>query len=45
MRSCGATKTIDGRRDPLVCNLDVDHVGDHGIRVAPGVPPYVRWPR
>jgi hypothetical protein len=39
---CGATRTCDGRA-PLVCNLEAGHVGDHGIRSAPGLPPYVRW--
>lgn len=43
MTICGAVKLVNGRSDPLVCNLAVDHPGVHGIREAPGLAPYVRW--
>lgn len=42
---CGAVKSVDGRREPLVCNLEADHAGDHGVRVSPGLPVYVTWRR
>lgn len=43
MSLCGHQKRVDGRRDPLVCNQPVGHLGPHGISVEPTLPPYVIW--
>lgn len=40
--TCGATKPIDGRAAPLVCNLPSGHEGPHGISLG-HLPPYVTW--
>lgn len=45
MIRCGAEQRISGRQDPLVCNLDAGHAGDHGICLQPGITPYVTWTR
>jgi hypothetical protein len=44
MTTCGAVKVVNGRSDPLVCNLDPDHDPRvHGMRLASGLDPFVRW--
>ena len=40
--ACGSSKPISGRT-PLVCNLEVGHAGDHGVRNHGLV--LVRWSR
>lgn len=41
---CGDTKLVNGRSDPLVCNLDRGHDPQiHGVRVARELDPFVRW--
>ncbi len=44
MSTCGAEKVVNGRVEPLVCNLDPGHDPRvHGIRVAPNLAPFVQW--
>ncbi len=43
MTLCGAEKLVNGCRDPLVCNLALDHAPPHGVRLAQTLAPYVRW--
>jgi hypothetical protein len=40
--SCGAVKTVTGRRQPLVCTLPRGHQGPHGVALG-GLEPHVRW--
>lgn len=44
MTGCGAVQRVTGRT-PLVCGLPPGHAGDHGVCQAPGLSPYVTWPR
>lgn len=42
MTLCGALNVGFGHA-PLICNLDAQHAGPHGIRQLPTLPPYVTW--
>jgi hypothetical protein len=40
--TCGAEKTIDGSKQPLVCTQPQGHEGPHGVAVGQ-LPPFVWW--